>query len=47
MIDGFRYGFFGQGDISPWFSLSVVIGFFVALSILTIGMLKAGYKLRG
>ena len=47
MIDGFRYGFFGQGDISPWFSLSVVVGFFVALSILTIGMLKAGYKLRG
>ncbi len=47
MIDGFRYGFFGQGDISPWFSLTVVIGFFVALSILTIGMLKAGYKLRG
>ena len=47
IIDGFRYGFFGQGDISPWFSLSVVIGFFVALSILTIGMLKAGYKLRG
>jgi len=27
MIDGFRYGFFGQGDISPWFSLSVVVGF--------------------
>jgi ABC-2 type transport system permease protein len=47
MIDGFRYGFFGQGDISPWFSLTVVIGFFVALSILTISMLKAGYKLRG
>ncbi|NBO10600.1 MAG: hypothetical protein EBV25_03360 [Methylophilaceae bacterium] len=47
MIDGFRYGFFGQGDISPWFSLSVVVGFFIALSILTIGMLKAGYKLRG
>ena len=47
MIDGFRYGFFGQGDISPWFSLTVVIGFFVALSMLTIGMLKAGYKLRG
>lgn len=46
MIDGFRYGFFGQGDISPWFSLTVVIGFFVALSMLTIGMLKAGYKLR-
>jgi ABC-2 type transport system permease protein len=47
MIDGFRYGFFGQGDISPWFSLTVVLGCFIALSFITIGMLKAGYKLRG
>ncbi len=47
MIDGFRYGFFGQGDISAWFSLSVVLGSFVALSFVTIAMLKAGYKLRG
>jgi len=47
MIDGFRYGFFGQGDISARFSLSVVLGSFIALSFITIGMLKAGYKLRG
>ena len=47
MIDGFRYGFFGQGDISAWFSLSVVLASFIALSLITIGMLKAGYKLRG
>lgn len=47
MIDGFRYGFFGQGDISAWFSLSVVVGSFIALSFITISMLKAGYKLRG
>ena len=47
MIDGFRYGFFGQGDITPWFSLSLVVGSFIALSFITIGMLKAGYKLRG
>jgi ABC-2 type transport system permease protein len=47
MIDGFRYGFFGQGDISAWFSLSVVVGSFIALSLVTISMLKAGYKLRG
>jgi len=47
MIDGFRYGFFDQGDISPWFSLGVVLGSFVVLSFITIGMLKAGYKLRG
>ena len=24
MIDGFRYGFFAQSDVSPWISLSVV-----------------------
>ena len=47
MIDGFRYGFFGQGDISAWFSLSVVLGCFIVLSFVTIAMLKAGYKLRG
>jgi ABC-2 type transport system permease protein len=47
MIDGFRYGFFGQSDISAWFSLSVVLGSFFALSFITIAMLKAGYKLRG
>ncbi len=47
MIDGFRYGFFGMSDISPWFSLSVVIASFITLALITIGMLKAGYKLRG
>jgi ABC-2 type transport system permease protein len=46
MIDGFRYGFFGQGDISPWFSMTVVLGVFLGLSVVTIGMLKSGYKLR-
>jgi ABC-2 type transport system permease protein len=47
MIDGFRYGFFGTGDISPAISLSVVGGSFFALSWLTLKMLKSGYKLRG
>ncbi|MEZ0232492.1 MAG: ABC transporter permease [Methylophilaceae bacterium] len=47
MIDGFRYGFFGVGDISPWISLSVIIASFLALSGLTLAMLKSGYKLRG
>lgn len=47
MIDGFRYGFFGTGDISPAISLSVVAGSFFALSWLTLKMLKSGYKLRG
>ena len=47
MIDGFRYGFFGQGDISPVFSLAVVSGCLVALSVVTLYLLKSGYKLRG
>ena len=47
MIDGFRYGFFGQGDISPLVSLSIVALCFLALSWLTLHLLKRGYKLRG
>lgn len=47
MIDGFRYGFFGKGDISPWISLTVVVTFLVLLVLLSLKMLKSGYKLRG
>ncbi|MFX7784995.1 ABC transporter permease, partial [Acinetobacter baumannii] len=45
MIDGFRYGFFGQSDIPPMTSLGIVAVFFVALSTLAVRMLKSGYKL--
>jgi ABC-2 type transport system permease protein len=47
MIDGFRYGFFGKGDISPWISLGVVAAFLCGLAWLALKMLKSGYKLRG
>ncbi len=47
MIDGFRYGFFGKGDISPWMSFFVVSTFLVLLVLLSLKMLKSGYKLRG
>ena len=47
MIDGFRHGFFGTGDISPYISLGAVAVCFFALSWLALAMLKAGYKLRG
>jgi len=47
MIDGFRYGFFGKSDVSPWLSLVVVIAFLALLTWLTLKMLKSGYKLRG
>jgi ABC-2 type transport system permease protein len=47
MIDGFRYGFFGKSDISPWISLAVVAAFLFGLAWLALKMLKSGYKLRG
>lgn len=46
LIDGFRYGFFGTADISPYFSLLVVSICFAAVSLITLWLLKSGYKLR-
>lgn len=47
MIDGFRYGFFGVSDISPWSSLGIVLCFFIVVSAIALSLLKKGYKLRG
>ena len=47
MIDGFRHGFFGVSDVSPWLSLVVVSLFLVVLTALALRMLASGYKLRG
>ncbi|NHZ89765.1 ABC transporter permease [Massilia sp. CCM 8733] len=46
MIDGFRHGFFGQSDVSPWTSLAIVSAFFAALAGIAINLLKRGYNLR-
>jgi ABC-2 type transport system permease protein len=46
MIDGFRYGFFGKSDVSPWTSLAIVAVFFAVLAAVAINLLKRGYKLR-
>lgn len=46
MIDGFRYGFFGQSDVSPWLSLLVVGISLAMLATLTLALLARGYKLR-
>ena len=46
LIDGFRYGFHGVSDVSPWTSLAVALFCFVALAGLTLALLKRGYKLR-
>jgi ABC-2 type transport system permease protein len=46
MIDGFRYGFFGVSDISPWNSLAIVTCFFILVSAVALRFLQKGYKLR-
>ncbi|MBA2483402.1 MAG: ABC transporter permease [Nitrosomonas sp.] len=45
-IDGFRYGFLGVSEVSPYKSLMVVTIWFLAISLLTIKIIKSGYKLR-
>jgi ABC-2 type transport system permease protein len=45
-IDGFRYGFFGQSDVSPGASLAFAAATFAALSWLTLALIARGYKLR-
>lgn len=46
MIDGFRYGFFGQSDVSPWLSFSVVASSLALVSAVAIYLLRSGYKIR-
>ena len=46
MIDGFRFGFFGVSDVSPWSSLAIVLCFFVMVSVIALRILQKGYKLR-
>lgn len=47
MIDGFRYGFFGVSDVSPWLSLGVVGTALLVVSAIAINLLRIGYKIRG
>ena len=46
MIDGFRYGFFGVSDVSPWLSLAIVSGAWAVMSLLALHLLRIGYKIR-
>jgi ABC-2 type transport system permease protein len=46
MIDGFRYGFFGVSDTSPWLSLGIVASALATVSVLAIHLLRTGYKIR-
>ena len=47
MIDGFRYGFFGVSDVSPWLSLGLVGLAWLIVSALALHLLRIGYKIRG
>ena len=46
LIDGFRRGFFGASDVSPWLSLGVVGSATVIVSAIALQLLKTGYKIR-
>jgi ABC-2 type transport system permease protein len=46
MIDGFRYGFFGVSDVSPWLSLGIVGTALLVTSGVAVHLLKIGYKIR-
>ncbi len=46
MIDGFRHGFFGTGDVSPVLSLAVVSCAFAVVAAIALRLLATGYKIR-
>ena len=47
MIDGFRYGFFGVSDVSPWLSLGIVLAAMTVVGAVAVNLLRIGYKIRG
>jgi ABC-2 type transport system permease protein len=47
MIDGFRYGFFGVSDVSPWLSLGIVGSAMLVVGAIALHLLRIGYKIRG
>jgi ABC-2 type transport system permease protein len=46
IVDGFRRGFFGASDVSPWTSLAVVAASLVAVCGTALQLLRSGYKIR-
>ncbi len=47
LIDGFRYGFLGVSDVSHQLSMSIAALFLLMLTLISVVMLRSGYKLRG
>ncbi len=46
MIDGFRHGFFGVSDVSPWAGLAVVGASLAVVCGIAVHLLRIGYKIR-
>lgn len=46
LIDGFRFGVFGQSDVSPWLSASICGASTVSLLILTHQLIASGWRIR-
>ena len=46
MIDGFRHGFFGVSDVSPWLSLGIVALALGVAAAIAVHLLRIGYKIR-
>lgn len=45
-IDGFRRGFVGQSEVSPWPSLAVVGSSFAVVAMVRLALLERGHKLH-
>jgi ABC-2 type transport system permease protein len=46
MVDGFRYGFFGQSDVAPALSLAIVSATLVLVGGIALRMLHTGWRIR-
>lgn len=46
LIDGFRYGFSGHSDISPWISMSVLLGMTIVLTVYSMYLFRKGIGLK-
>jgi ABC-2 type transport system permease protein len=46
IVDGFRRGFFGVSDVSPWISLAVVASSLALVCGVCLHLLRIGYKIR-
>lgn len=46
LIDGFRYGFFNQADVNPWFSALIATSSTALVMLWSYQLIKRGYRLR-